>query len=148
MTKKRLALMFLILMAGVLCADYAQKLPDLGKSRAAIRALTEVMAVEVVDGAAQRGVIARYKSIYAGVNPKTLTPAGRCEENVNGQLIFITGLDHRIVTDRCFLFHRYAGATHLLFVWTAGTATVEYGGRKVRLRRYTTDPQSKDVMTQ
>ena len=146
--KKILLALALALSAVALRADYAQELPDFGKSRAAVRTLTEVVAVAVVEGPSQRGVIARYKSIYSGMSPKTMSYAGRREENVNGQLIFITGLDHRIITDRCFLFHRYAGATHLLFVWAAGTETVEFGGRKLRLRRYTTDPSSKDIMTQ
>ena len=148
MKKILLTLALTAVAAAALRADYAQELPDFGKSRAAVRTLTEVVAVAVVEGPSQRGMIARYKSIYAGMSSKTLSPAGRRDDNVNGQLIFITGLDHRIVTDRCFLFHRYVRGTHLLFVWTAGTATVEFEGRKVRLRRYTTDPQSKDVMKQ
>ena len=143
--KKMLLMLTLALSAGALRADYAQELPDFKQSRAAVRTLTEVVAVKVLE-APRRGVIARYKSIYAGMSAKTLTPSGRCEDNINGQLIFITGLDHRIVTDRCFLFHRYIRGTHLLFVWTAGVETVEFEGKNLRLRRYTTDPQSKDVM--
>ena len=135
--KKILLLSVLTLLIGVLRADYAQKMPDFGKDRAGVRTLVDVTALKVLPS----GVVATYKLIYSGTGKEGRTPAGRCEENPNGQLIFITGLDHRIVTDRCFLFHRYYSGHYLLFARTAGVATVEIDGKTLRLRKYTVDPK-------
>ena len=137
--KKTLLLVASVLLTVALRADYAQKMPDFGKSKKPVRTLVDATAVKVSEAPSARGVIAFYKAIYAGKS-RGDTPAGPCEENTNGQLIFITGLDHDIVTDRCFLFHRSYGGKHLLFVWTAGTATVELDGKKLRLRKYTVEP--------
>ena len=127
----------LLLLAVAAMADYAQELPDFGNARDRVRTLENVIAVRVIEGGGQRGVIASYKSIYSGISPRGLTPAGIREMNTNRQLIFITGLDHRIVTDRCFVFHRLYGEKHLLFAWNDGVVTVELDGRQLRLRRYT-----------
>ena len=137
--KKTLLLVASVLLTVILRADYAQKMPDFAKSKKPVRTLVEVTAVKVSEPPAPRGVIAIYKAIYAGKTDWN-TPTGIREGNTNGQLIFITGLDHDIVTDRCFLFHRNHGGSHLLFVWTAGTATVELNGEMLRLRKYTVEP--------
>lgn len=135
--KKILLLTVLALLTGALRADYAQKMPDFGKDRAGVRTLVDVTAIEVLPD----GVVATYKLIFSGVGKEWRTPAGRCEENPNGQMIFISGLDHRIVTDRCFLFHRNYSGHYLLFARTAGVASVEIGGKALRLRKYTVDPK-------
>ena len=137
--KNALLLVALTLLTVVLRADYTQKMPDFGKSQKPVRTLVDATAIKVSEPPSARGVIALYKAIFAGKTAGN-TPAGIREENTNGQLIFITGLDHDIVTDRCFLFHRNYGGSHLLFVWTAGTATVELNGKKLRLRKYTVEP--------
>ena len=126
-----------VLMSTAAMAEYAQKLPEFGNSRGSARTLEDVTAVKVIEDGGVRGVIASYKSIYAAVAPHKLMYAGTREMNTNKQLIFITGLDHNIVTDRCFIFHRMYGEKHLLFAWDDGVATVKLGGRQLRLRRYT-----------
>lgn len=142
--KRLFALAVLILTAGTLTADYAQKMPSFGEHRQLVRTLDGVTVVKVIETAKCRGVIATYERIYSGVGKDGATPAGRCEDNVNGQRIFITGLDHRIITDRCFLFHRYYSGRHLLFVRPLGVATVELDGQTLRLRKYTVDFSSDE----
>ena len=126
-----------LMLAAPAMADYAQELPDFGTMRDRARTLEDVVAVRVVETNEQRGVIASYRSIYAAINPRGLSPAGIREMNTTGQLIFITDLDHSIVTYNCFIFHRPYGERHLLFAWSDGVATVELDGRRLRLRRYT-----------
>ncbi len=133
----------MLLAATPAAADYAQKLPDFGNDRAHARTLVDVTAIKVIETETQRGVIASYKSIYSAVSPRKLSPAGPREVNTNNQLIFITGLDHRIITDRSFIFHRPYGGKHLLFVWTDGIATVELNGKTLCLRQYTVDRNIK-----
>ena len=88
--KKSLLLIASVLLTVVLRADYAQKMPDFGKSKKPVRTLVDATAIKVSEPPSARGVIAFYKAIYAGKTDWN-TPTGIRERNTNDQLIFITG---------------------------------------------------------
>ena len=68
------------------------------------------------------------------------------ERNKSREKVYITGLDHNLVTSDGAIFHKIIGVGQKgLWIWRIGTETVkvkyERRTRTLRLKKYTVDPK-------
>ena len=136
---------FLMLAAIAFCAvaaiaDEAQKLPAFGNMKKLAVALEDVTALQVVENPNHTGVVATYKRSCQGVG-NTNRGYGSGKMNDTFERVFITGLDHDIITTRGMVYHNVQNGEHILCVWPIGIEKMTANGNPVRLKKFTVDPK-------
>lgn len=125
-------------------ADEAQKLPAFGKIKKLAIALENVTALQVVENKKHNGVVATYKRSWTGVGNSNLG-CGSDKINENYESIFITGLDHDIITTQGMIYHNEQNGDYILCVWRIGIEKMMRNGIPVRLKKFTVDPKQAEA---
>ncbi len=149
--------LFLLLLTGFcvfLSASEPQKMPEFKTPllKKNLNIIDGVSTFRIIENKDQKGVIAWYRTFYPSVDfskrPGDAGFVNFAERNKTRERVFITGLNHDLVTTDGVIFHKIIGVGQKgLWVWRIGTENVSFKysysrrNRTMRLKKFTVDPK-------